>query len=69
MSKYSLDFEDGEWVVLERYYSPKQVLVDRIVFKSTSEEEAECMLEEFRICEMAAEIDYYRDQVTEFDYV
>ena len=73
MSKYSMDWDCGdderlpEWLVCETIMSKNGSAIARIVFHSTVEEEAQCMLEELQINEMAAEIDYYRDQQSEFD--
>ena len=66
MSKYTLEYFPAdemrlaEWVVCCGY---------QVVFKSTVQEEAECMLEEFQICEQGAEYDYFLNQISEFDYV
>lgn len=73
MSRYSLEYctdrELPEWLVIEERYTARQVTIGAVVFKSSSEEEAQAMLEEFRICEMAEEYNRYADQLTEFDYV
>ena len=53
MSKYTLQYTVREG--------------SRIVFESSSAEEAETMLEEFRICEMAAEAELFSNQSCEFD--
>lgn len=72
MSKYSLEYctdrELPEWLVIREEYTARQVTVGSVVFKSSSREEAETMLEEFQIEEQAAEIDYFRDQLCEFDF-
>lgn len=72
MSKYSLDWDCGdddrlpEWLVCETINSN----VARIVFHSTSKEEAECMLEECQYFERAeAEYEMFNNQESEFDYV
>ena len=73
MSRYSLEFctdrELPEWLVIEERYTARQVTVGAVVFKSFSKEEAECMLEEFRICEQGEQYDQYLHQLSEFDYV
>lgn len=66
MSKYTLEFFPGDEMRLPEFCVCRG---HEIVFKSTVEEEAECMLEEFRISEQGAEYDYYLNQLTEFDYV
>ena len=72
MSRYCLEFctdrDLPEWLVVEDQYTARQVTVGTVVFKSSSQEEAQAMLEEFQIEEMAAEIDCYRNQQCEFDY-
>jgi hypothetical protein len=73
VSKYSLEYctdrDLPEWLVIRDEYTARQVTIGAVVFKSISREEAETILEEYRIQEMAAEIDYYRDQECEFDNV
>ena len=75
MSKYDLwwdcgdDDRQAEWCVCETLVSNDKGSIARIVFQSSSKEEAECMLEEFRICEQGEEINQYLNQLTEFDYV
>ena len=75
MSKYSLDFDPGsddrlpEWLVCREDYTVNQVTVSTVVFHSTSEEEAECMLQEYRYCEQGDEISNFNNQESEFDYV
>ncbi len=65
MSTYSLvyctDRELPEWLVVRGRFE--------VVFKSSSKEEAECMLEEYCYSEYAAECDLYLNQECEFDYV
>ena len=65
MSKYSLvyctDRDLPEWLVVRGEHD--------VVFKSSVQEEAECILEEFQICEQATEYDLYANQLTEWDYV
>lgn len=75
MSKYSLDFEPGsddrlpEWLVCLDVYSAKQVTISKIVFHSTSKDEANTMLDEFRIAEQAEMYELFETQESEFDYV
>ena len=75
MSKYDLWFDCGdddrlpEWCVCETLVSNGGGSISKIVFHSSSKEEAETILEEFRICELGAEYDSYYNQLTEFDYV
>lgn len=75
MSKYSLHFEPGddfrqdEWLVCEPIVSNAKGSIQRVLFHSPSKEEAECMLEEYRICEQAAEYEMFNNQESEFDYV
>ena len=72
MSRYCLEFctdrDLPEWLVVEDQYTARQVTVGTVVFKLSSQEEAQAMLEEFQIEEMATEIDCYRNQQCEFDY-
>ena len=73
MSKYSLEWDCGdddrlpEWLVCETISSNVKGSVARIVFHSTCREEAETMLEEFRICEQAAEYEMFNNQQSEWD--
>lgn len=64
MSKYSLEYCTDralpEWLVVSGY---------AVVFKSSNKEEAECMLEEYRVLEQAAEYEMFHNQESEFDYV
>ena len=75
MSKYSLAFEPGdddrlpEWVVCELLVSDAKCSISKVVFSSDSQEEAQCVLEEYRICEQAAEYEMFHNQESEFDYV
>ena len=75
MSKYSLHFEPGsddrldEWLVCEPIVSNEKGSIQRVLFHSPSKEEAECMLEEYRILEQGAEYEMFTNQESEFDYV
>jgi hypothetical protein len=75
MSKYDLWFDCGdddrlpEWCVCETLVSNSNCSISKIVFHSSSREEAETMLEEYQIAEQAAECDLYLNQECEFDYV
>ncbi len=75
MSKYDLWFDCGdddrlpEWCVCETLVSNSKGSISKIVFHSSSREEAETMLEEYQIAEQAAECDLYLNQESEFDYV
>ena len=72
MSRYSLEYctdrDLPEWLVVKEEYTARQVTVGSVVFKSFSQEEAQTILEEYMIQEQAAEIDCYRNQLTEWDY-
>ena len=71
MSKYSLEYctdrDLPEWLVVKEEYTARQVTIGAVVFKSFSKEEAQTMLEELQVLEIAAEYDYFRDQQCEFD--
>lgn len=73
MSKYSIDFDPGdddrlpEWLVCRDDYTVRQVTVSTILFHSPCKEEAETMLEEYRILEQAAEQERFNNQQSEFD--
>jgi hypothetical protein len=75
MSKYDLWFDCGdddrlpEWCVCETLVSNNKGSISKIVFHSTSKEEAETILEEYQIAEQGAEYDLYTNQESEFDYV
>jgi hypothetical protein len=72
MSKYSLEYctdrDLPEWLVVKEEYTARQVTVGSVVFKSSSKEEAETVLEELQIEELASEMDRYHNQESEFDY-
>ena len=75
MSRYDLWWYCGEedrlpeWCVCEVMTSNSRGSISKIVFSSPSREEAECMLEEFQICERGSELDLYNNQESEWDYV
>jgi hypothetical protein len=75
MSKYDLWWDCGdddrlpEWCVCETLVSHSKGSISRIVFHSPSKEEAECMLEEFRICEYGDELALLANVESEWDYV
>lgn len=59
---FCTDRELPEWLVVRDKHE--------VVFHSTSEEEAECMLQEFQYFERAeAEYNLFNNQESEFDYV
>lgn len=64
MSNYSLvyctDRELPEWLVVSGH---------NVVFKSSHRAEAECMLEEFRICEQGDALALLSNVESEWDYV
>lgn len=66
MSKYTLEYFPADEMRLAEWCV---CCGHQIVFKSTVQEEAECMLTEFRICEQGAEYDRYLNQLSEWDYV
>ena len=73
MSKYDLWWDCGdddrlpEWCVCETLVSNEKGSISKIVFHSSSKEEAECMLEELTILEQAAEYEMFNNQQSEFD--
>lgn len=75
MSKYDLWWDCGdddrlpEWCVCETIVSNDKGSIARIVFHSSSQEEAECMLQEYQISEQGAEYEYFANQESEYDYV
>ena len=75
MSKYDLWFDCGdddrlpEWCVCETLVSNDRGSISKIVFHSSSREEAETMLEEYQILEQGAEYNLCVNQESEFDYV
>lgn len=75
MSKYSLDWDCGdderlpEWLVCELIVSHAKGSISKVVFHSTSKEEAETVYEECLILEQAAEYEMFHNQESEFDYV
>ena len=73
MSRYSLEYctdrELPQWLVIRDEYTARQVTIGAVVFKSFSKEEAETMLEEYRILEQGAEYEFCVNQESEFDYV
>jgi hypothetical protein len=75
MSKYDLWFDCGdddrlpEWCVCETLVSNDRGSISKIVFHSSSREEAETMLEEYQILEQGAEYSLCVNQESEFDYV
>ena len=75
MSKYSLDFDPGsddrlpEWLVCRFLSGNEKGSISKVVFHSTSKEEAECMYEEYLISEQGEELALFTNQESEFNYV
>lgn len=70
-SKFSIEFENGKWLLTKDVYTVRQVTEGQVIFSSISKDAVLCLLEECQVLELAeqqaAEWEYFNNQQSEFD--